>query len=124
MRKYLRFIPKTFELQCIACRVADKICALLSRLTGKSNVGLYDKHYSGAAQTFGQSLPIFPSQDQSKMAHRDLLTVNCPGLGWRAFVRCKVRNDLVPMQVKIYPMVTAASQRTPDHLAIKSAGLF
>ena len=112
---------KGLELDGVARWIEKKHGRLLARLTFEPDVRLNHKMRTCSAEFVRQCLPLRHVQHSTKVAHRDIVTINSAGVFVATFIRREVSNDLVTVEIEVNPIGRTPAFRAAQQIAIKLA---
>lgn len=118
-REYHRIVRKALELQGIAAGVAKEHRGLLTSLPGKAHMRFDTKHRPCRTQPFRQRIPVSAFQHDTEMRHRNIVAVDRIVVLFSGTPRRKMRDDLMPKQIEVNPVIGTAALFTSEHLAVK-----
>ena len=119
-------VAEGFELKCVAGGVEEEHRGLLADLAFKAGVGLDDEGDARSADALGELLPLGLGEDDAEVRDGNVVTID--GIAREAgevagrsagFV---VRDDLVPEEIEVDPMLRAPSFRAAENRAVEVAG--
>ena len=96
---------------------------MLTDLALEARVGLDDKSHTGAAQAFGQALPVRLGEYDAEVRHGNVVAIN--GIAVIRVIYCGpgfvMSDDLMAEEVKVDPVFRAAALRQTENRAVKMA---
>src|SRR6185437_16824423 len=120
-REELVHVGERLEFERVAERIEEEHRRLLARLPGEANVRLDDELGVRLAKARGEAIPRRTIGDDAEMAHGHLLSIDeAGGVAHRARVDL-VRDDLVPEEIEVDPVVAAAAFGAAEELPVEAA---
>lgn len=119
LREHLRKILERLELERIAAGIEKEHRRLLADLALEAHVRLNDEVDAGRDELLREGVPLRHGEYHAEMAHRHLIAVHRAGLPVTRFIRCEVRDNLVPIEVEIDPGIGAAAFGAAEQAAVE-----
>lgn len=111
-------IGKSFEFEGVAAWVEEEHRGLLTRLTGKANFRLNNKFYAARLESVGKLSPLVHRQNDAEMWDGHVVGIDVIR-SFNAGTVSEVSDDLMSVEIEIYPAFGASSLFAAEHLAVK-----
>src|SRR5690606_16328497 len=104
-----RKIPKALKFQCVAAWVQKEHRSLFADLAFETDLRFDDERDAFFPKPFGKFAPFVHRKKHAEMRDRHGVIVHAVRDVLTDEIWCKMRYDLVPEQVEIYPMFAASA---------------